>query len=233
MPEPTKTLFVIPAFNEAANIGPVLDDLLQTVSADHVLVVNDGSEDDTLEAARKFPVSTIDFPFNLGVASALHLGFRFALHHGFSQVVQFDGDGQHLPAEAQRILEPVLNGTCDIAIGCRAEGWEAASSFARRFGSRVLSALLRLLTGRAYRDPTSGFRAYSLEAIRRFARDFPDEYPEVESIVLASKFGLRVAEIPVRMRPRRAGKSSISLLGSVYYMAKVCLASAVIMLRKY
>jgi hypothetical protein len=233
MADEARTLFVIPAYNEGANIGPVLEDLLRAAPPAQVLVVNDGSEDDTLEIARRYPVHTIDFPFNLGVASALHMGFRYALERGFTQVVQFDGDGQHIPAEAAKVLAPVLAGSFDIAVGCRIEHPEATSSFARQFGGRILSLLLLLLTGRAYRDPTSGFRAYSLAAIRRFARDFPDEYPEVESLVLARKFGLRVTETPVQMRPRRAGKSSISLFGSVYYMVKVCLASLVIMLRRY
>ncbi len=233
MPEPAKTLFVIPAYNEGTNIGAVIADLLQLVEADQILVVNDGSEDDTLKVAQGYPIHTIDFPFNLGVAQALYAGFRYALEHGFEQVIQFDGDGQHLATETAALLAPILDGSADITVGCRAGNDTSTSSFARRFGSRVLSTLLLLLTGRAYRDPTSGFRAYSSRAIHSFSREFPDEYPEVESLVLANKFVLRVAEVPVKMRPRRTGKSSISFFGSVYYMFKVCLASVVIMLRKY
>ena len=198
-----------------------------------VAVRNLQEEDETLDVVRSTSVHCIDFPINLGVASALQSGFRFALRHGFNMVVQFDGDGQHIAGEIVKIAGPVQNGECDIAVGSREQDKEATSSTARRLGSRIISTFLKAFTRQDFKDPTSGFRAYSSEAVERFASDFPDEYPEVESIILAKKYGLTVIEVPVSMRPRMGGQSSISFYGSWYYMIKVFLASVVMMLRKY
>jgi len=230
---PKKALFIVPAYNECANIAQVLDDLLSVAGPEQILVVNDASEDATLAVIRRYPVKYIDFPFNLGVASVLKIGFQHALKNNFALAVQFDGDGQHVAAEAAKIAEAIRADICDVAIGSRAGLSEHTSSLARRVGSKFISGILVLLTGQYISDPTSGFRAYSLAAIQKFARDFPDEYPEVESIVLAKKFGLRVKETSVTMRPRQAGSSSITIFGSIYYLVKVILASCIILLRKY
>ncbi|NLH48119.1 MAG: glycosyltransferase family 2 protein [Myxococcales bacterium] len=231
MTEP-RTLFIIPAYNESANIERVLQELSEVARPEEILVVSDGSTDNTAALTRRQPVALLEFPFNLGVASVMQAGFRYALRHGFTAAVQFDGDGQHVPGEAAKLLAALAAGDCDIAIGYRSGG-ERVSTLARHLGSKILAALLVLLTRRFYRDPTSGFRAFSRRAIEAFAKNFPEEYPEVESIVLAKKLGLRIRETPVTMRPRIAGKSSITVLGSAYYMVKVMLASLVIMLRRY
>lgn len=226
-------LFIVPAFNEEPNIGEVIEDLLSVAKPEQILIVNDGSEDGTFGKIRQYPVKHIDFCINLGVSSVMQAGFRFARKHGHSLVIQFDGDGQHIAEQSSKIIDAVSSGGCDIAIGARVEDREATSSFPRHLGGQVLSKLLKIFTGQTIQDPTSGFRTYSSQAIEKFADHFPDEYPEVESIILAHKFGLKIKEVPVEMRPRMSGRSSISFLGSLYYMLKVLLASAVMMLRKY
>jgi glycosyltransferase involved in cell wall biosynthesis len=233
MTDPTKKLFVLPAFNEADNLGSVLADLAAIAQPDQIVVVNDGSEDDTAAVARSAGVHCLDFAINVGVSSAVRAGFRFAIREGNDIVIQFDADGQHLALEAEKIIEAVTRGDCDVAIGARKSDLEETSTFFRRQGRRLLSAFLLVFTRQYFSDPTSGFRAYSKRAIDLFAVDFPDEYPEVESIVLAKKAGLTIKEIPVAMAPRKAGTSSISFFGSIYYMVKVILASAIMTLRKY
>lgn len=227
-----RTLFIIPAYNESANIERVLRELYDVAAPDEILVVSDGSNDETAALVRRQPVALLEFPFNLGVASVMQAGFRHALRHEFDYAVQFDGDGQHVPAEAVKLIRVLEEGDCDIVIGYRSGG-KRVSTLARHLGGKILSGLLVLLTRQFYRDPTSGFRVFSRQAIAAFAKNFPEEYPEVESIVLARKLGLRIRETPVSMRPRLAGKSSITVLGSAYYMVKVVLASLVIVLRRY
>lgn len=228
-----KKLYIIPALNEEETVGRVIEDLLTVAAPDEILVVNDGSSDDTLAVIQSYPVHCIDFPYNLGVSSVIQAGFKFALRHGHDLAIQFDGDGQHLAAESQKIIDLVRNNGCDIAIGSRQKEVDESSSLPRRLGGAFLSRFLLIFTGQQINDPTSGFRAYSKRAIEVFAKELPDEYPEVESIVLAKKRGLSVEEVTVSMAPRRAGKSSISFIGSWYYMVKTILALFVMMLRKY
>lgn len=228
-----EVLFIVPAFNEESNIGEVIRDLMTVAKPAEILIVNDGSEDSTSLEIQQHPVRHIDFCINLGVSSVMQAGFHYAKNHGRNVAVQFDGDGQHIAEQSAKIIDEVCCGQCDIAIGARVEDGEATSSLPRHIGGQVLSRVIRLFTGQTIKDPTSGFRAYSSRAIDRFAKFFPDEYPEVESIILAHKFGFVVKEVPVEMRPRLSGRSSISFLGSLYYMLKVILASAVMMLRKY
>ncbi len=226
-------LIVVPAYNESQNIKKVIEDLLNVASPDQILIINDGSRDNTLEVINSFEVNFIDFPINLGVSEVLSKGFRFARQTKSPVVVQFDGDGQHLALEIEKILAPVLNGECDIAIGVRgAEFWNS-SSLPRKIGGKIISRFLKVFTGKDFSDPTSGFRAYSTRAIENFSENFPDEYPEVESIVLGDRMNLSIKEFQVSMAPRLAGRSSITFFGSLYYMIKTLLALVVISLRKY
>lgn len=228
-----RPLFIVPAFNEAKNLPRVLAELIPVAGAENILVVNDGSADETPSVCRTHPVSVIDFPINLGVAGVLRAGFEFALRRGYRKAVQYDGDGQHIAEEAMRVVALLDSRGCDVAIGMRSGSSDKSSSLARKAGNRFLAFFLFLILGKRYGDPTSGFRAYSKKAMERFCEEFPEEYPEVEVLVLAKKLGLEIGEVAVNMRPRTEGKSSITIVGSAYYMAKVLLASFIALLRKY
>jgi glycosyltransferase involved in cell wall biosynthesis len=217
-----KVLVVIPAFNEESNLPEVIEDL-KTASHEKV-VVNDGSLDNTMAVARSLGLRVISHPFNLGIGCAVQTGLRYALGEGYDAAVQFDGDGQHRADQIERILEPVAKGEADMVIGSRVLATGYSFPHLRRLGIRVFSFLIKLLTGRRITDPTSGFRCYGARALSLFADYYPDDYPEVESTIMAVNGGLRVAEVPAQMRQRASGRSSITPLRSIYYMVKVSLA---------
>jgi glycosyltransferase involved in cell wall biosynthesis len=190
-----------------------------------VVVVDDGSHDRTAVRARAAGARVVRLPFNLGIGGAVQSGFRYALEHGFELAVRIDGDGQHDPEQLARLLEPILAGDADIAVGSRfARPGGYRPPFARAIGIRLFARLVSLLVGRRVTDTTSGFQALNRRAITLFAGDYPHDYPEVEATVMVFRHRLRLTEVPVAMRERAAGTSSISAAGSVYYMAKVLLA---------
>lgn len=229
-----KTLAIIPAYNEAESIGKVIQSVKQHEPSMDILVINDGSTDGTGEAARKTgQAHVIDLPVNLGIGGAVQTGYLYAERHGYDAAVQIDGDGQHDPAELHKILQPVLEGRCECCIGSRFAGTDGyTSTAARRAGILFFSWMIRMMTGRRFTDPTSGFRAVGKVGIRIFADYYPDDYPEVEAIVLLLRRGCRVEEAPVRMRRREAGHSSITPVKSFYYMLKVSLAVVMTRLRE-
>jgi glycosyltransferase involved in cell wall biosynthesis len=219
-----KTLIIIPAYNEAKNLAGLLSRINSVCPEHDVIVVNDSSSDNTLSICRSHGVNVIDLPVNLGIGGAVQSGYRYALYKNYDAAVQVDGDGQHNP-EYINILLAELEKGANICSGSRfitKEGYQ--SSRARRFGIRYFSALIRLFTGCRITDPTSGFRACDRKAVRLFANDYPQDYPEPESIVNAARKKLRIVEVPVVMNERKEGKSSITRLKSVYYMIKVSLA---------
>ena len=161
----------------------------------------------------------------LGVSTRTE-AVRYAYENGFELAVRVDGDGQHDPAQLGAVVDPVLRGEVDIAVGSRylerRDGYR--SSATRRVGIRLLARTVSALTGQRITDPTSGFQALNRKAITLFAADYPHDYPEVEALVMLIRHRLRLKEVPVAMRPRAAGRSSIRALSSVYYMVKVLLA---------
>src|SRR4051812_15234095 len=186
-----------------------------------VLVIDDGSTDDTL---RRIPsgVTVVSLPFNLGIGGAMQTGYKYAALHGYDVAVQVDGDGQHRPSEVRRLVESVLNGETDLAVGSRfLEPTRYRQTFVRRVGAFVLGALIRVLTGLSITDCTSGFRAANRRVIRAFAHWYPEDYPEPEVILLLHRAGYSIGEFSVRMRQRRVGQSSIGLLGGLFYVLKV------------
>ena len=186
-----------------------------------VLVIDDGSTDDTL---RQIPagVTVVSLPFNLGIGGAMQTGYKFAALHGYDVAVQVDGDGQHRPSEVRRLVEFVLAGEADLAVGSRfLEPTRYRQSFVRRVGAWMLGVLIKLLTGIWITDCTSGFRAANRRVIRAFAHWYPEDYPEPEVILLLHRAGYSIREFSVRMRHRRAGQSSIGLLAGVFYVMKV------------
>jgi len=228
-----KTLVIVPAYNEEASLPGVIRDLRKHVPSDDVLVVNDGSRDGTARIARELGVPVLDLPFNLGIGGAVQAGYLHALQNGYDVAVQFDGDGQHLASEIRNLLEPLEAGRADLAIGSRfLSRGEYKSPLFRKLGIGIFSVVLSRILGMEVTDSTSGFRAANRRVIEFFARNYPDDYPEVESLVLLHKMNMRMEEVSVAMRDRTAGKSSITPMRSVYYMTKVLMAIFIDLLKK-
>lgn len=220
-----KILIIVPAFNEAEQIGQVVEDIRAHVPYADIVVVNDGSKDDTLEQALLTGATVLNLPYNLGIGGAVQTGYLHALNNQYDIAVQIDGDGQHDPADLKQLLSVLVDSGADMVIGSRflnKSGFQ--STLMRQMGIRFLSLLVSRLTRNKATDTTSGFRVCSRRAISLFAERYPTDYPEVESLILLNNQGLRFTEAPVTMRPRAFGKSSITLLRSIYYMIKVTLA---------
>ena len=225
---------IVPALNEEACIGRVVDEIRAFDAGFEIVVVDDGSADRTAAVARERGAEVIRLPFNLGIGGAVQTGFRYAYENGFDLAVRVDGDGQHDPGQLGAILAPVLAGEADIAVGSRFAGGDGyRSSRSRRIGIRILAWTVSRLVGQRVTDTTSGFQALNRRGIELFAADYPHDYPEVEATVMVHRHRLRLREVPVTMRERAGGRSSITALRSVYYMVKVLLALFVGMFRKY
>ncbi|MGH9093568.1 MAG: glycosyltransferase family 2 protein [Acidimicrobiales bacterium] len=213
---------VIPAYNEGAMVAAVVHATRTAQPDATIVVVDDGSRDDTAARAAAAGAAVLSLPVNLGIGGAVQAGYRYALRAGCDVAVQVDGDGQHDPAEIDRLLRPLVAGQADLVVGSR---WLGRGSYAaapdRRAGMRVLARLVAWRSGQRLSDTTSGFRAAGPRALALFAEEYPTDYPEVETLVLAARRGLRVREVPVQMRPRSSGRSSIDGLRSAYYMARV------------
>jgi hypothetical protein len=223
-----RNLAIVPAFNEVEAIGPTIAAIHEAAPDFDVLVVDDGSSDETAARAAAARAAVLRMPFNLGVGGAMQGGYMYALENGYDIAVQVDGDGQHDPRDIGELLErlrsdPELNMVTGSRFLDDAESGYRSSA-TRRIGIRVFSRVVSLITGQRVTDPTSGFRMTNRRGIELFARDYPHDYPEVEAILLMHAHRLRSCEIPVRMRPRLTGESAISSSQSVYYMIKVLLA---------
>lgn len=220
-----KVLVIIPAYNEAENIVRVVRQMMEQAPQYDYLVVNDGSTDDTLALCKREGFQYIDLPINMGIGGAVQAGYIYARKNRYDIAVQMDGDGQHDITYLERMIAPILAGEADVVIGSRfleKEGFQ--SSAGRRAGINILSFLIWLTTGRRIKDVTSGYRAVNRMFIRIYSEDYPMDYPEPEAIVAAIMHLGRVKEIPVRMRAREGGTSSITFKKSIYYMIKVTLA---------
>lgn len=219
-----KILAIVPAYNESGNIGRTVRQIRQQGNVD-ILVINDGSLDDTAQEALEAGALVLSLPFNLGIGAAVQTGFQYARTHGYEAAVQIDGDGQHDPAYLEKILNPILKDEAEMVIGSRfLEKAGFQSSFSRRVGINFFVHLINTLTGVRINDPTSGFRAFNRNTIALFADYYPQDFPEPEAIVVAHQAGARILELPVKMRAREQGSSSIRYFKTLYYMAKVTLA---------
>ena len=228
-----RRIAIVPAFNEAGNVGRVIDELHAFDAGLDIVVISDGSVDRTAAVAAEHGAHVISLPFNLGIGGAVQTGFRYAWEEGYDVVVRVDGDGQHDPSQLGRVLAPVLADEADIVVGSRFAGESAyRSSATRRIGIRVLALVVSAIARQRVTDTTSGFQALNRRAIRLFAADYPHDYPEVEGMVMVIRHRLRLCEVPVSMRARMHGRSSIGSLASVYYMAKVLLALFVGLFRR-
>jgi glycosyltransferase involved in cell wall biosynthesis len=233
-----KTLIIIPAHNEERSLPGVIRSIETFSPGADILVVNDASVDGTSHVVRtlrtKAKVTVIDLPYNLGIGGAMQTGFAFAREGGYSIALQIDGDGQH-PAKYIRDLKGgIEKDRADMVVGSRflkAIGFKGF--FLRRIGIRYFSFLIAMLTGRRIFDVTSGFRAFGKKAIRFFSEYYPHDYPEVESLVVLKKLNLSVMELPVTMKRRRHGMSTINWLDGIYYMIRVSLGTVISALRTY
>lgn len=232
-----KQLVIIPAFNEERTLAGVLADLQSLPDSYEIVVINDGSQDRTAEVAAeaaagsRLPIHRIDLPFNGGIGVAVQTGYRYALRERrFDYVIQFDADGQHDPGCIEMLVAACRANGFDLCIGSRfaAEQRGFRSTFWRRVGIRFLSWLIRVLSNVEVTDPTSGLRCAGPRAWTRFAAFYPDDYPEPEAVFWCARNRLSIGELPVQMRERQAGVSSVR---RPYYIVKVSLAILVDRLR--
>lgn len=221
----SKVLLIIPAYNEEESLRSLIEEIKAVCPEVDYLVVNDCSSDDTERLLEELGANYITLPCNMGIGGAVQSGYRYAAQNGYDIAIQIDGDGQHDVRFVKDMVKLIEDKQADVVIGSRfidKEGFQ--SSQARRIGIRILSMLIRLMCGAKVKDVTSGFRAVNRRFIELFAENYPDDYPEPEVIVTAKLYGAVIKELPVVMRERTSGKSSINLKRSIYYMIKVSLA---------
>lgn len=225
-----KILIVVPCFNEEAAIAAVVTDI-NRIKAKHeltldVLAINDCSTDNTLTVLQTLDCLYLDLPVNLGIGGAMQTGYKYAWRNGYDIAVQLDGDGQHPAQELMAILQPIMDNRADVVIGSRfltKEGFQ--SSAMRRLGINYFRWLNQTLVGQTIYDSTSGFRAFNRRTLAVVNKYYPDEYPEPEAIVQFGLSNLKMLEVPVQMRERQGGVSSINNGQAIYYMLKVTLGS--------
>lgn len=229
-----KILVIVPAFNECGNIGRTVEEIRKSAHGVDILVIDDGSRDATAQEAGLSGGMVVSLPFNLGIGAAVQTGFQYAQRYQYDIAVQIDGDGQHDASFLEKIIEPILRDEADMVVGSRflekSGGFQ--SSFSRRVGINFFVHLINALTGVKISDPTSGFRAYNKKMIALFSEYYPYDFPEPEAIVVTQQAGGRIVELPVIMRAREAGSSSIRYFKTLYYMVKVTLAILLHMIRQ-
>lgn len=220
-----KKLVIIPAYNEEASIVNTVQDILDHAPGFDYVVINDCSKDRTLQRCRENGLNVINLPVNLGIGGGIQTGYHYAVEHGYDVAVQFDGDGQHDASYLQAMADRLERDDLDMVIGSRFienEGFQ--STGLRRFGINFFKFLIKLLYGGTITDATSGMRMCSRRVMEEFSVDYPQDYPEPETVARLLRKKYKVREIPVVMRERSAGTSSINPAKSVYYMIKVSLA---------
>lgn len=227
-----KTLVIIPAYNEEESIEKVVSDVYkQNIKNCDVIVINDGSTDNTSAKAKNTKAIVIDSPNNLGIGGAVQTGYLYAYKNDYDIAIQIDGDGQHNPKYISNLIEEIKNGN-DLVIGSRFIGEKNYKQTAfRMFGINLISLTIRLMTDIKIYDTTSGYRAINKNIIEEFVDSYPYDYPEPVTTASIIKKGYKVKEIPVEMKKRETGKSSISPLKSISYMFKVILSILIIGLK--
>lgn len=217
---------IIPAYNEEANILGTIEDLRANAPFVDFIVINDGSTDDTEKMLCDNEIPHISLIRNMGIGAAVQTGYKYALRHGYDIAIQFDGDGQHDAVYIRDLIRPIQEGKANLVVGSRfaSDNDGFKSSAMRRLGINILSAVLKLASTNKIEDATSGFRAADRSVIELFSSYYPDDYPEPESLAFIARKCLRVTEVPVAMKERSGGKSSINKMDSVYYMIKVTFA---------
>ena len=230
-----RKLAIVPAYNEQGMVGRVVRDIHRHAPDFDVVVIDDGSVDNTAAEAEASGATVIRHPFNVGIGGAMQSGFKYALRNGYDVAAQVDGDGQHKPAHIDDLLAKLHTSgdEADMVCGSRFRGDPGYRvPIGRRVGNLIFSVVLTAITRQRITDPTSGFRITNRRGIELFARDYPHDYPEVEAILMLHAHRLRLHEVPVRMNARGFGKSSIDYPRSAYYMAKVLLALFIGLVRR-
>jgi glycosyltransferase involved in cell wall biosynthesis len=228
-----RKLIIIPAYNESENIEKTVQMIKDSAPDFDYVIINDCSTDNTRKICEDRDFNLLNLPINLGIGGAVQTGFKYALENDYDIAVQVDGDGQHDPSFLNEMEEEMVAKNYDMVIGSRfitKEGFQ--SSGIRRVGIKYFTFLIKLLTRNKITDPTSGLRMVNRSVIEQFAKDYPDDYPEPESVVAILRQKKKVGEIPVVMKAREGGVSSISPNRSVYYMVKVTLAILIELMRR-
>jgi glycosyltransferase involved in cell wall biosynthesis len=219
-----KLLILIPAYNEAGAIAGVVREVQAVYPDVHILVVDDASGDHTVDVASQAGARVLPMPHHLGLGGCVQAGYRLAFELGYDYVIRVDGDGQHDPRDIPAVLAALERGDCEMVIGSRfADGAGEHSGPVRALGIAFFRAVLRPILGRPVHDPTSGFVGVNRTALDLFSHSFPLEYPEIEALVVLQRKRFRFAEVPCKMRPRQAGKSTITAVKSLYYIVHVLL----------
>lgn len=231
-----KVAVIIPCYNEKDNVLNLFNEIKCHRYSSHFEVdpifVNDCSKDNTQEILILHKIKHIDLPVNLGIGGAVQTGYKYAYRNGYDVAVQMDGDGQHPPAELEKLLTPIYKNETDVTVGSRyltKGGFQ--SSILRRIGINYFKWLNKWLVGVTVHDSTSGYRALNKKALEIVSDYYPDEYPEPEAIILYALNNLKITEVPVTMRERQGGQSSIRAYKTVYYMFKVTLGTIFLYIR--
>jgi glycosyltransferase involved in cell wall biosynthesis len=226
---------IIPAYNEEHSIADVVKNVAKLSGLTYdTIVINDSSTDNTSEKASSAGATVINLSSRLGIGGAVQTGFKYALEKNYDACIQADGDGQHPASEIPKLVRPIFNEGYDLVIGSRfVSGTDSDTSFMRNLGIRIISIFLKMTTGMTVKDTTSGFRALSRKALTLFSYEYPQDYPEPESLVYAHQKGLKVVEVPTKLMSRKYGDSSITPTLAVYYMVKVLLAMFIRLFRSY
>lgn len=229
-----KIMVLVPAYNESSRIAGVVHDIRCMHPDFDVVVVNDGSRDNTAIQARMAGATVISHPFNMGYGVAIQTGYKYALRNGYALLAQVDGDGQHDPTYIERVIEPILAGEADFVLGSRFlddESYEPSP--VRKIGMLLFRHLVSACIGQRITDSTSGFQAFNQQVIRFFNSDtFPCDYPDADMLLTVHRAGFRVREVSVRMFANAAGKSMHGGWRPLYYLFKMLLSISVTLLRK-
>ena len=227
-----RTLIIIPAYNEQKNIIDVIREIKTVPLQCDVLVIDDGSCDNTRQIVLDSNVNIITHSFNLGYGAALETGYLYAVKEGYDYVLQMDADGQHLASELLRFLFLLKNDEADVVIGNRNE-CDYSHSIFRKLGQKLFSTIIYLLSGFYISDSTSGFQGLNKRSFRLFASGiFPHDYPDADVILMSKFAGLRIKEVPVKMLGRKEGASMHSGLKPLYYVIKMFISMFIVRLNK-
>jgi glycosyltransferase involved in cell wall biosynthesis len=229
--EARRICIVMPAFNEAASIGSVIERIRQHVPSADVVVVNDGSTDQTRQQAAARGATVLTLPFNLGIGGAVQTGLKYVYRQRYDIAVEVDADGQHDPVYIPQLIEKIVERGADMAIGSRfIEATAYQSSWLRLAGIRIFSRLIKLVTGVRIFDSTSGYRAYGRDALAFLSRRYPTDFPEPESIVMLLNAGFTVREVPMLMNERQTGQSVLGKSDFSFRAAYFVLSNAIAIL---